>query len=748
MRKLLKFLGWTLGLALAAGLAAFLALKLYFTPDRIRKLVVEYAGKNLGREISLDAAALSLRGFSIKNLRVAETGGFKKGEFLSAADFSVRPDFRALLKKEFRINSIRASGVTVTILQAGKDGYNFSDMIAGSRAGAAPKPAPGAQAKPMEIGVSNISVTNSRIIYANADRSMTVTLSGLNLKAEALTSDGLFPFEADFTLGIKSSYLSGNFPVYAKGRTALGGWDPQKGRAEIEKATLKAGNISCALKGNLENLVEPGAKITLRVNTFSSTDLKPYFPAIPARILLPSMDIDTSLKLTSKNLLLKKLDFQAGGTASGALRGRVIWDPAFYYYLSADIKARIPEMDTTEVARKFRSVPKNIKIPLADITASLKASPAKVQILSAGVTAKSLKISASGQFTYVPEFAASGRLAMSAGDLHDLGAMFAPLKDYDLKGKASADAAFSMGKAVQVKGTAGFEGLAARAADMQLSEFKGRADFSTEQLRADAAGKLDGSAMKLVVTAKNYPAHPQVTLNADLAALKLKASALGGQGQSRAEPAPASKKARDARPFAFDIAGKTRLGAIAHPNMTAGETLLTYNLKNISDDLKNLSGTASFEVNGGKFDDLYELAKTNKAAKVALMPMLMLGKASKLARGFKLPDFNTIAFTSMEGDYVFRDGVMKIQKSSLNADVADADMSGTVNLVSYTLDLKINTRLKQASGITLSAPVGMTVKGTFDNPSVKADIKSIMEQPAVRKNIKNAEKLLKSLFKK
>jgi uncharacterized protein involved in outer membrane biogenesis len=48
MRKLLKFLGWTLGLTLAVGLAAFLALKFYFTPDRIRKLVVDMPGKILG----------------------------------------------------------------------------------------------------------------------------------------------------------------------------------------------------------------------------------------------------------------------------------------------------------------------------------------------------------------------------------------------------------------------------------------------------------------------------------------------------------------------------------------------------------------------------------------------------------------------------------------------------------------------------------------------------------------------------
>ena len=61
MRKLLKFSAWAAALALAIGLTAFLTLKFYFTPDRIRKLVMEYAGKNIGREISLDAAALNLR---------------------------------------------------------------------------------------------------------------------------------------------------------------------------------------------------------------------------------------------------------------------------------------------------------------------------------------------------------------------------------------------------------------------------------------------------------------------------------------------------------------------------------------------------------------------------------------------------------------------------------------------------------------------------------------------------------------
>ena len=66
--------------------------------------------------------------------------------------------------------------------------------------------------------------------------------------------------------------------------------------------------------------------------------------------------------------------------------------------------------------------------------------------------------------------------------------------------------------------------------------------------------------------------------------------------------------------------------------------------------------------------------------------------------------------------------------------------------------MKINTALKEASGVRMSTPVGMLVKGTFNEPSVKADMKSIAEQPAVKKAMDKlapgASKLLKGLFKK
>ena len=735
----MRLSAWGLALALAAALAAFLVLKFYFTPDRIRKLALQYAEQNLRREISLDAASLNLRGFSLKNLKVAEAGRFKNGVFLSAGDFSIRPDFGALLKKELQINSIRASGVAVNILQVKKDAYNFSDLLAGPRPEAVRKPAQSGQTKPIDLSVSNISVINSRIVYANSDRSVAVTLSGLNLSAKSLTSGEMFPFEAGFTLVLKSSALTGEFPVYAKGLAALGGWDPKKGRAEIERATLKADKISCELKGSLENLVEPDAKISLRVKAFSSTDLKPYFPGIPARILLPALEADAGFKLTSNYMILKKLEFKAG-PALGAVKGRLAWNPVFDYDLAVDVKGQTPELDTTEVARKFRSTPKNIKIPLAEVSASFTVSPKKVRLLAATIAAKSLKASAAGEFVMAPQPIASGSLKLSAGNLRDFGEMMPQLREYDLTGSASGDFLFNMAKTADLRGRLSFSGVGATAFDTRLSEIKGSADFSKELLKADAAGKMQGSALKATLTVKNYSSHAQAVLNADLASLTLTPPATSG-GQT-VTAAGGKKAGGGGKPFSFDLAGKTRLGAIVHPNFKGGETTVKYDLKNISADLSGLSGSASFSVAGGELDDIQQFTSSSAMARIIFYPFLVLGKAAKIVTALKLPDFNKIKFTRMEGDYTFRGGVMKIEKSQLRADAADADSSGSINLVNDTLDLNVITTPK--AGISLPIPIGVTIKGPFGNPSVKPDVSAILKQPVLKDSV---QKLLKGIFK-
>ncbi len=733
-------------LALAAGA---LAVKLYFSQARLKTLAGDYAEKNLGREVTFDSIALDLSGLSIANLRVSEYPDFKKGEFFSASAFSVRPSFRALLRRELKINSISAAGLNMRVAEVKKDTYNFSDLLAPAPPGREARPAAKEPAAP-PLSVSSLKVRGSRFSYTNAAGDIAVTFKDINLSAAGISPSGLFPVEAGFTMAVASPYFNGEIPAALKGKLSLGGFAPEKGRAEIEKASFALGGVKGEVKGSLSNLLEPDAKLALTVHQFSTADLKTIFKNLPAKILLPEIEADTDFKLTAKYITLRSAALRAG-PVKASLRGWVAWNPRFAYNLLTDVKAQIPEIDTTLLARKAKQypLPQGLKLPLSEVSArvSLKNGVAAIPSFSLDSSPLSLKGTAIINFSG-PQLTAAGTANAEIKNFSRL-AEIAPglLGAYALSGAGGAALNYSYAGALAVTGKAVLNGLGASFAGRKLAGLSGAAEFTMDSLTArKLQGKLDGEDFTASFSARSLLKHPKADFELKLARLVIKESPAAAPVAAKAAAAGAAGE-----PFYLDLAGAAQIGAIEHPNFRCGPASMRLNLVNISDDLKALDGTASFTAGPGKFSELYVLAGKHKAAKVALYPLLVLQKASKLSKALRLPDFNNIDFVSMEGDYSFNKGLMKLNKSALTAAVADVSSSGSINLPAEKLDMKINVTLKEASGIKMSAPAAMFVKGTFDDPSVKADMKSIAEQPAVKKALEKlapgASKLLKGLFK-
>ncbi len=748
MIRALKIAGWLLLSGLFLLLAAGVGLKLYFTPARIKAVTADYASKNLRREVSFDSASLNFSGLSITKLKVSEYPDFKRGEFFSADSFSLRPSLRALLQKRLQINSVSAEGLRMRVTEVRKDTYNFSDLIA---AQPAPKPAQAAEKRPAAppLAISSLKVKNSKFTYANAAGDMTVTLRDINLSASGISPDGLFPLEAACAIDVTSPYFTGTVPARLKGRVSMGGWDPAKGRAEIESGSFSLGGVKAEVKGSLTGLLEPDAKLSVSVRPFSTADLKTVFKGLPAKVLLPEIDADADFKLTFTGVNLRSVKF-AAGPVKGSLRGQAAWEPAVDYALLAEIKAQSPEMDTTILARKVKQlpIPRGFKLPLAELSATVLLKPGFADIRSFSLETDGLSASGRARADYAgSSVKASGRaradiknLARLAAVAPDLAAAYAP------SGGALAELDFSYGGELALKGKASLNGLGATYAGKKLSGLTGTVEFTKDSASAKALeGKLDGEDLKASFTARDLSTHPKASFTLKLARLVLKDLPAASGGAPEKKPAAAPQ-------FYLDVAGKAEIGSVEHPNFRCGRVTASLDLVNLSEDLKSLDGEAAFTAGPGKFSELYALAGKYKAAKVALYPLLVLQKSAKLAKVLRLPDFNNIEFQSIEGDYFFLKGLMKINKSALLSGVADVASSGTINLPGEKLDMKINTTLKEGSGIRMSAPVGMYVKGTFAEPSVKADMKSLAEQPAIKKAVNKlapaADKLLKGLFKK
>ncbi len=755
MKRALKILAGLLAAGVLLLALAALGLKFYFTPARLKALTLEYASKNLKREVTFDSASLNFSGLSISNLRVSEYPNFKKGEFFSAAYFSLRPSLRALLKREVKINSVSASGLKMRVAEVKKDTYNFSDLLAPAAEQKPARPS-GKKSSAAPLAISNLKVKDSEFRYTNAAGDMSVSLKGIDLSASDISPAGLFPVEAAFTMDVVSPYFKGSIPARLKGRVALGNFDPAKGKAELDKASLSLGGMKAEVKGSLAGLMEPDARLSLKVKEFSTSDLKTVLSGLPSKLLLPEIDADADFKLSFTNVLLRSVVFRAGAI-KGSLKGSAAWNPRVTYNLAAAVKAQTPEVDSTLLARRFKQlpVPRGFKLPMADLAAAITLKDGRADITSFSLDCAA--VSASGRTAVNfsgKQLKAAGSLKAEFKDLAKLAAIAPDLAaPYAPSGAASAELDYSYAGEAALKGRAALKGAGASFADHKLSGLTGDIEFTKDSASAQKLeGKLDGEDIGASFKARDLMKHPKADFDLKLAKLVLKDTpAPAAQPQTAAAKKEAARKAAG-EPFYLDVAGKAEIGAIEHPNFRCGPSSMKLALVNISDDLKALDGSASFTAGPGKFSELYALAGRYKAAKVALYPLLVLQKASKLAKALRLPDFNNIAFERIEGDYSFNKGLMKLNKSAMTSDVADVTSSGSINLPAEKLDMRIDTTLKRGSGVTLGAPVGMLVKGTFADPSVKPDLRSIAEQPAVKKALDKlspeASKLLKGLFKK
>ena len=742
---------WTALGALFCLAAAAVTAKIYFTPERLKKLALEYSSRTLGREVAFDSIELGLSGLSINSLKVSEYPDFKKGVFFSASSFSVKPSFAALLHREIKINSISASGLKMQVKEISKNVYNFQDLLA-ARQEAPPAQNAAGKTAPAPLTITSLKIRDSRFHYANASGDMTADLAGINFSASGISPSDMFPVETDLRLTVASPYFNGTIPAKLKGRVGLGNWDLSKGRLKIEKASLALGGVKADIKGNLTGFLEPDAKLSIAVRQFSTDDLKAVFPVLPAKILLPGIDADADFKLTAKDLTLRSIAFRAG-QLSGQMKGRAAWDPKITYDLSADIKAQTPEFDTTALAGKVKPfpVPHGYKLPLANVSARvlLKNGLADIRDFSLDCDAISIKGRTAVNFSG-PSPKAEGSFNADIKNLSRL-ASIAPalMEPYGLSGAAGVELTYAYSETLSVTGKAAVKGAGAVFAEHRLSELGGSVDFTKDSaVSQKLEGKLDGAAVRASFKVRDLTTHPKAEFDLNLAKLTLKDAP---PAQARTEKAKAGEKA-GGRQFYADISGQAQVGAIEHPNFNCGPASMKLALTNISEDMKALDGTASFTAGPGRFTELYALAANHKAAKVALYPLIVLGKASTLVKALRLPDFNNVSFDLIEGDYTFAHGLMKLNKSRMTSNVADVNSSGSIDLPAESLNMRVSTKMKQSSGIVTNTPVDMLVKGTFSAPSVKLDIKSIAEQPAVKKAIDKlvpeGSKLLKSLFGK
>lgn len=286
--------------ALGAG-AALVALKAFFPEPKARAYAVGKVSKQLGREVRLARIDAGLTGLHLQGLEVSERPDFTAGTFLSVETFSLRPSWKALLRRELVVASASADGLKVRVVRNADGSFNF-DTLASS--GPAPSPA----AKPAEgpapeFNIRRLRVSRGEALYLDKADGAAWSAAELSVKLDDFSLSE--PFALDASGRVKGK--AGERPIDAAlafaGTVFLGRGAREKFRLEFKRLSVEQEGLKLSAKGKVSGLDAPEASLEATLTAAGKTVLE---AGGTVRASAPGADgaraLDADLKLKTPGL--------------------------------------------------------------------------------------------------------------------------------------------------------------------------------------------------------------------------------------------------------------------------------------------------------------------------------------------------------------------------------------------------------------------------------------------------------------
>ena len=294
-------------LALAAG-AALLAIKAFFPEPKARAYAVAAARKQLGREVRLERIDAGLTGLHLQGLEISERPDFSAGTFLSVGTFSLRPSWRALLRRKLVIVSAAADGLKVAVIREADGSYNYETLASSAPASGAPAKEPAGP--PSEFNVRSLRVVRGEASYLDKATGAAWSAADLALKLDGFSLSD--PFDLELSLRLKGR--AGARPVDAvldfSGAVRPARGDLAKAGIAFKRLSVEQEGLKLSAKGEVSGLSAPEA------------------------------DLEAVLSAAGKTLIEAKGALRASSPREDGRR-----------VLDADVRFATPGLDTTLIAK-------------------------------------------------------------------------------------------------------------------------------------------------------------------------------------------------------------------------------------------------------------------------------------------------------------------------------------------------------------------------------------------------------------
>ncbi len=663
MKKFLKLCLKIVLVLVILGVAALVALRLMFPPEKLKSMALEYAKNNLQREITFDDISLNLVGVTLDNFAISENTSFQNGTFAKADKLVVKIALKPLFKKRVEIGTVELDGLNINVVKNQDGTFNFDTLIPASDPNAPAETETQTAAAPSAFVLlaDKIAANNCSFSYKDLQTGMDASIDKLNLEINQF--DLAEPFDVKITFN--SSYQQKNgpavsIPVNIALRVFLANLDLKNAYVTANDISASYKTVKFQLKGDVRDFTAPQADLsgTLSgINNATFADFLPNLPDFSLPVINMNLKAAADLAKSSATISQAKLSVMDSQLAA---YGTVGWNgPAPTYSVNASLTTDLSQIvQMTSTVAGFN--------PGGIITGSFKATDKQNgQDVSGSVTFKNLS------------------------------AMYEPFTVSQLNGTVVL---------------ASLDNISCNSLTGLLNGEKFTSSFSYRNLKdvMDIVFNLDLAKFTLDEFPSSATATQASTQTAQAAA------------ETTAQPAQTASASN----LLMNIKANVKVGAITVPYFRADGFTLSANLTDVTDTMTKANGQVTFVLQPGAITDLDSFFKENKIVKILLLPISIVRRVAAALNVELFPAADNakkgeISYDSAEGVYTFVNGVMNVDKTTFNSNLTDISGSGNINFLTQALDMKVS-----ATVLTSQTPVVIKIGGTMDNPSGKLDVVS------------------------
>lgn len=242
MGRLLKFIGWFLGILIVLIIALAVLLPLFVDPNQHKDRIVSEVKKATGRDLSI-AGDIGLSvfpwlGLELNGLKLSNAPGFGDSDFASVNHAQVRVKLVPLiLSQTLEVDTVKIEGLNLNLAKSKQGVTNWEDMT-GGKADASDQ-LDEAQAdgetdtKAMAFSIGGVSVQQAQVVWDDQSTGEHYEIKDLQVKTGSLQPGSPVDVSLGLSLASTQPSLEGKIDL-----SAVLNADPQQRRVSIEALQL------------------------------------------------------------------------------------------------------------------------------------------------------------------------------------------------------------------------------------------------------------------------------------------------------------------------------------------------------------------------------------------------------------------------------------------------------------------------------------------------------------------------------